>query len=305
MRRIPILLLSLCWSLTTLAAPNVVTSILPLHSLVAGVMDGVGTPRLLIGANASPHAYALKTSDALALSEAELVVWVGEELETMLEHSLHSLADKARVVELVSVEGMRLLTTRELGARVGRTEALEHDSHAHGHGNMDTHLWLSPYNARRIVSAVADELAELDQSNAERYRINAAMLERRITSLEDAIQGQLASVREIPYIVFHDAYRYFEEAFSLHSVGAIAVSPERRPGARRIVEIRQAIRDSGAACVFSEPQFRPNIVEVVLEGSNAHHGVLDPLGASLTPGKEQWFGLMQGLADSLVACLTD
>ncbi len=304
MRRILFLLLPLCCSLPTFAAPKVVTSILPVHSLVAGVMDGIGSPHLLIGANASPHAYALKTSDARALSEAELVVWVGEELETMLERSLHSLAGKARVLELVSVEGMRLLSTRKLGARLEHTDVHEHEGHAHERGEVDIHLWLSPHNARRIVTAVAAELAELDKPNAKRYSANAALLERQITALEKELVAKLAGVRERPFIVFHDAYDYFEEAFSLNSVGAIAVSPERRPGARRIAGIRQAIRESGADCVFSEPQFRPDIVEVVLEGSSARQGVLDPLGATLAPGKEQWFGLMRGLADNLVTCLS-
>jgi zinc transport system substrate-binding protein len=288
-----------------------VTSILPLHSLVSGVMDGVGEPRLLIGANASPHAYALKPSDARALSEAELIVWVGEDLEAVLEQPLRTLAGRAKVLELSAVEGMPLLPSREGGVwqESKHEEAHAHEEHGHDHGHqhgeMDTHLWLSPHNARRIVSAVVNELAKLDVANAPRYRANATAMEERIVALEASLKKQLAPVRERPYIVFHDAYHYFEEAFGLHSAGAIAVSPDRRPGARRIIEIRNAIRDSGARCVFSEPQFRPAIVEVVLEGSGARHGVLDPLGASLPPGKGLWFALMQGLADDLVGCLAD
>jgi len=303
-----LLLLTLCWSLPSLAAPKVVVSILPLHSLVAGVMDGVGTPQLLIGANASPHDYALKPSDARALSEAELVVWVGEGLETVLEKPLQALAGKARVLELSTVEGMRLLPTRKGGA----WEADEHEEHGaahaghgHAHGEIDSHLWLSPHNARRIVDAVAGQLSALDAGNAARYRANAVALDEQITALDGRLQAQLAPLRERPYIVFHDAYHYFEQAFGLHPAGAIAVSPDRRPGARRIAEIRQAIHDSGVACVFSEPQFRPAIVDVVLEGSAARHGVLDPLGSTLPAGKGQWFALMQGLADSLTGCLGD
>lgn len=299
-----LLLLTLCWSLSAAAAPKVVASILPIHSLVAGVMDGVGSPTLLISANASPHAYALKPSDARALSEADLIVWVGEGLETMLERPLHSLAGKARVLELASLDGMHLLMTRELQSSHGREGVTEEESHGHDHGAIDTHLWLSPDNAQRIVSAVYTALAKLDPVNAERYRANAATLDQRIIALEKALQVQLAPVSERPYVVFHDAYRYFEEAFGLHSVAAIAVSPERSPGARRIVEIRNRIRD-GAICVFSEPQFRPDIVEVVLEGSQARHGVLDPLGTSLAPGKDQWFGLMRSMANNLVDCLAE
>lgn len=299
MGRIMLLLLALCWSLPTLATPKVVASILPLHSLVSGVMDGVAEPQLLIGGGASPHAYALKPSDARSLSDADLIIWIGEGLEAVLERPLHSLAGNARVLEVSTLEGMLLLPTRKGGAwEVHVSEEAEH-----GHGEMDTHLWLSPYNARRIVAAVAESLVQLDPEHAEQYQANAGSMERRIIALEQELEQQLTAVRERHYIVFHDAYHYFEEAFGLHPVGAIAISPDRRPGAQRIAEIRRTIRDSSAACVFSEPQFRSVIVEVVLEGSDARHGVLDPLGSSLPPGKEQWFGLMQGLADNLAACL--
>lgn len=311
MGRIVVLLLAACWSLPTLASPKVVASIAPLHSLVSGVMEGVGEPRLLIGGGASPHAYALKPSDARALADAALIVWVGEGLETMLERPLRTLAGKARVLELGSLEGVQLLPTREGGVweegaagAAGGGQVHEHESgHVHGRGEFDTHLWLSPQNARRIVAAVAGALSQLDPAHAPDYQANAVGMQRKIEAVEQRLSQQLAPVRERHYIVFHDAYHYFEEAFGLHPAGAISISPDRRPGARRISEIRRTIRDSGVACVFSEPQFRSATVEVVLEGSAARHGVLDPLGSSLPPGKEQWFNLMRELGDSMVECL--
>jgi zinc transport system substrate-binding protein len=310
MTRIILLLALLCGSLPALAAPRVVASIPPLHSLASGVMEGVGEPQLLIGGGASPHDYALKPSDARALAEAELILWVGEGLEAVLEKPLHSLAGRSRVVELGALEGMELLPSREGGVWEGHAgeEAEEgpvdgHDE-GHGHGEFDNHLWLSPHNARHTVAALAEALAQLDPANAARYRANAEGMAERITALENELKQRLSPLRERRYIVFHDAYHYFEAAFDLQPAGAIAVSPERRPGARRIAEIRRAIRDSGAACVFSEPQFRSAIVEVVLEGTGARHGVLDPLGSALTPGTGQWFALMRGLADDLEACLS-
>jgi zinc transport system substrate-binding protein len=302
MRQIVVLLWALCWSLPSLAAPRVVVSIAPLHSLVSGVMAGVAEPRLLIGGGASPHAYALKPSDARALHQAELIIWVGEGLETMLERPLHSLAGRARILELSGLKELHQLPTREGGPWEGHEGAS--DEHAgHGDGEMDAHLWLSPDNARRIVVAVAGALVQLDPAHAVQYQANAGDMVGRIDALEQELAQQLAPLREQRYIVFHDAYHYFEEAFALNPAGAIAVSPDRPPGARRISEIRQKITDSGASCVFSEPQFRSAIVEVVLEGTSARPGVLDPLGSGLTPGKEQWFGLIRGLADSLSGCL--
>jgi zinc transport system substrate-binding protein len=298
-RYIVILLLMYC-SLPVAAAPRVVVSIAPVHSLVAGVMYGVAEPTLLIPPGASPHAYALKPSGARALARAQLIVWVGEGLEPMLEKPLGALGGSAQVLELAEVKGMHLLANRE-GGVWGEGHTTAHEGHAHG--AVDMHLWLAPKNARRIVAAVAAELVSMDPENAEHYRNNARKLGQQIDALETTLHKQLKPLHGRPYIVFHDAYHYFEEAFSLSPAGAISVSPEQRPGARRIVEIRQAIRERKAACVFSEPQFRPDIVKVVLEGSGAHVGVLDPLGADLPPGREQWFELMRGLADALTECL--
>ncbi len=300
MLRVFVLFLVMSWSLPLLAAPKVVASIAPIHSLVAGVMDGVGEPILLIPANASPHAYALKPSDARALSRAELVVWVGEGLEMVLEQPLHSLAGNAQVLELSTFDGIHLLPAREGGAW---DKGDPHEEREHGHGDMDTHLWLAPANARTIVEAVTEQLVALDAKHADRYRANANTMKKHISALEAEINKQLAPIRERPYIVFHDAYHYFEDAFSLHPAGAISVTPDRSPGARRLSEIRKVIRERGAVCVFSEPQFRPATVRVVLEGTGARNGVLDPLGATLTPGKALWFHLMRGLSRNLRTCM--
>jgi len=303
MGRTLFILLAICWSLPGQAVPRVVASISPIHSLVAGVMEGVGEPQLLIPANASPHAYALKPSDARALNEADLVVWVGEDLEAVMEQPLHSLAGDAEVLELSRLQGMKLLPARKGGVWGDAEHDAEGKGHHHGHGQMDNHLWLGPDNARKIVDAVVERLATMDGEHADRYRSNGKAMKQRIDKLETRLKKQLAPVRQKPYVVFHDAYHYFEAAFSLHPVGAIAVSPDRSPGARRLSEIRTAIKQRGALCVFSEPQFRPATVRVVLEGTGAQAGVLDPLGSGLSPGKGQWFGLMQELADNLTECL--
>lgn len=298
-------LLLLAISAPALAAPRVVVSIAPLHSLTAGVMEGVAEPELLLPPGASPHAYSLRPSDARLLSEADLVIWVGREMESMLGRPLQSLAGEAQTLALMDVEGMALLAAREGGIWGSEDDGTHHNEqgHGHGHGSVDNHLWLSPHNARMAVTAVADALSGLDPDNARHYARNAERLVSRIDALEARVDQQLAPLRRQPYVVFHDAYHYFEEAFDLHPAGAITVSPEQRPGAKRLIAIRNSIRDSGARCVFSEPQFRPDIVEVVLEGTEARHGVLDPLGAELPPGEGLWFSMMQALADNLESCL--
>ena len=288
-------------------APKVVVSITPIHSLVAGVMTGVGEPALLIRGGESPHTFSLRPSDARRLGAADLVVWVGEALEPPIGRSLEAIADDTRVLTLAEVRGMELAPMREGGAWEGHghDEGGEAAAAAHHAHDVDPHLWLSPRNAGRIVRAVLDTLSELDPAHAGRYRDNARQLLQRIQSLDRAIAERTAAVRERPYIVFHDAYQQFEKRYRLNAVGSVTVSPEQAPGARRIHQLRGKIRELGARCVFSEPQFEPKLVRTLIDGTDARAGVLDPIGATLPAGPDAWFQLMNGLADSLVHCLSE
>ncbi len=306
--------------------PRVVTTIKPVHSLTAAVMGELGAPRLLVDGAQSPHTYDMPPSDAYALERADVVVWVGPALETFLQRPLESLARNAHHVRLQDAPGVKLLRTRVSG-----TWASAHAGHAHGgadrggdghaaHGGagtpvsgrgdsaipsdrIDPHIWLDPANARAMVRAIADALAEADPAHAEHYRANAAKTRERIAALAKDIDERLAPVRDMPFVVFHDAYHYFERAFGLNAVGAITLNPQRQPSARRLHAIRSQIRDLDARCVFREPQFAPDLVATVLEGTPAREGVLDPLGAELDAGPEAYPTLMRRLAQSLRDCL--
>ena len=294
-------------------APKVFVTVKPVHALVVGVMQGVGEPYLLLKGGESPHSYTLKPSDARALSESTLVFWVGESLETFLEHPLETLGKQARIVELAEAKGIETLEGREGGAWESHEAAHDHDKkhdhshdkkHAHAaHDGIDGHLWLDPNNAEAIVTVAAETLAEIDPANAAAYRDNAQRVIARIEALDAELTAQLAPVKDRPYIVFHDAYQYFEAHYGLKAVGSITLSPERQPSAQRLTEIRKRLADSGAACVFSEPQFRPALVDVVIEGSKAKRGELDPIGATLKAGPDAYFEVMRGLATSLRNCL--
>ena len=288
------------------AAPEVVASIKPVHSLVAGVMRGLGTPVLLVRGVGSPHGYSLRPSEARALSEAELVFWVGGGLEASLAKPLAALAgDRARVIALAEAEGVRLLQARAGGPWEAPEAAHDHGTDMHDAGKQaDFHIWLDPLNAIAIVRAAATALARADPKNAAVYRRNGTDTIKEIEALDREIAGTLAPVRERPYVVFHDAYQYLEKRYHLNAVGAVAASPERPPGARRLSEIRAKIAALGAVCVFTEPQFRPALVDTVVAGSAAQSAVLDPLGAGLAAGPDAYFALMRGLADSLAGCLS-
>lgn len=287
------------------ASPRVVVSIKPLHALVAGVMEGVAEPYLLLQGGNSPHGYVLRPSEARLLTEAELVVWVGPQLESFLKKPLASLAGKARQLQLAEELQARLLPARSGGNWEDAGHGHDH-GHQHGRpGDRDQHLWLDPLLAKLIVEKTAAALATLDPAHQEQYRHNAARLQQRLDQLHEQLQSRLAPVKTVPYVVFHDAYQYFEASYGLTAVGSLTIDPERKPGAKRIREIRQRIQQLQARCVFSEPQFEPRLVATVTEGSGARTGVLDPIGADLAPGPEAYFQLLTALADNLLAGLRD
>lgn len=276
------------------AAPVVVASIQPIHSLAAGVMQGVGEPRLLIPGGQSPHHFSLRPSDARALGHADLVIWVGPELEGFLTNPLQGI--RASVLTLLDIEGIRVL-------HAGSPEEQDHGHEAAQLGGRDGHLWLDPRNAIAIARTLATTLSELDPTHREQYQSNAERLVERLSSLDRDLERQLAQVRDRPYVVFHDAYRYLEQRYGLHPVGVVSVDPERRPGARRVREVRAAIHSTGARCVFSEPQFPSRLMAVLLEDTGARSAVLDPLGTGIPAGSDAYFQLMQRLADALLGCL--
>ena len=446
-------------SFTAQAEINVVASVKPLHSLVSGVTEGVQKPDLIVKGAASPHTYSLKPSQAKQLEEADLVFWMGHELESFLEQPLEAIATKAKVVELIDSQGLKRLDMREGGAfddhghdDHGQGEHSEegHDDHAgeghafewagifklsaedytwtfakvdgdyadpmmkmvflrtssggeegieeqeevaerlikqqssvrrnhdgrlipdeenayqlvfdanrnvtkmrikikkegyyafftehmpfefeagehflknvsgkdieptaqepeaghhdhHGHSGFDVHVWLDPENAKVLVQEIKEALVELDPSNAGKYEANAKNLMLKLDRLISEISVKLASSKGKGFVVFHDAYQYFEERFGMTAVGSITVSPEVVPGASRIRELKDKIVELDAHCVFSEPQFQPKIVFTVAEGTKANTGVLDPLGASIADGPELYFTLIRDMANSLQECLS-
>ncbi len=321
------LMLILSGAASAAEPPRLVASLPPLHGLASAVMEGIGEPDLLVRSGGSEHAYALRPSDARALAAADLVVWVGPGLETFLAKSIASLARPDAVLTLSALPSVTVLPRRtgegwggadeehaeeahaheESGEREEHEENEEHeaghDEHAHEHGAEDLHLWLDPDNALAIVAAIADRLSAIDPDRAQRYRENAARMAERIGALDAELMRRLEPVREVPFLVFHDAYQYFEGRYGLSAVGAVVIDPERPPGAQHLADLRGRIAASEARCIFAEPQFKPDLVERLREGTALRAGTLDPLGADLPPGSGHYEAMMRALAASLVGCL--
>nr|VFJ51928.1 MAG: zinc transport system substrate-binding protein [Candidatus Kentron sp. DK]VFJ53772.1 MAG: zinc transport system substrate-binding protein [Candidatus Kentron sp. DK] len=306
-----------CWATPAEESPRVVASIPPIHSLVAGVMQGVAAPSLIVRGYGSPHTYRMRPSDAARLHGADLVFWVGSTLETFLEKPLSSLPESARVVPLMETAGLTLLENRQ-GGPWGHHGAHSHQ-HGHAYGAADTdgasttsrdwrrynpHIWLDPENARQLLGAMARHLAEVDPAHAARYRINAEALSRRVEELADQIEEQLSGLGSIPYLVFHDAYPYLEARYGLRAAGSVTTNPGKLPSVRRIADLRATVARLNIRCIFREPQFDAGFVETTLGDKKVTIGVLDPLGIGEEPGPELWFRIMQTHARVIGDCLS-
>lgn len=285
------------------AGPKVVATVAPVHSLAAAIMRGVGEPRLLIRGGVSPHEFVLRPSDRRALAGARVVFWVGEGMESFLPRVLNQLDGGTRIVELAQLPGVERLPPRAGGIWAPHEhEPPSHGDHAH-EGDYDPHLWLDPHNAARWAQAMVETLNAVDPAHAAIYRENGRQLQTKLSALDTAMEQALAPVRTVPFVVFHDAYQYLEHRYGLTAAGSVSVGDGRAPGARRLGELRDLLQARGARCIFAEPQFEPRLIRTLVEGTEVKQGVLDPLGAGLTPGPELYFDLMHGLASNLTGCL--
>jgi zinc transport system substrate-binding protein len=286
-------------------APKVVVTIKPIHSLAAAILAGVTEPKLLIDGGASPHAYALRPSDAQALSNADAVVRVSENLEAFLGKAITTLQPRARLIDLEHTPGLTLLPVRVGEFAHDHDEEGEEadDGHHHNHEGYDVHFWLDPANAIAIAKYLAQQFTEMDPEHGALYEANKLRLLARLSSLDDEIRAHLNTHSKKPFIVFHDVTQYLEKRYGLNGLGAITLSPERAPGAKRLAAIRATIKQAKAICVFAEPQFPPKLVKMLTEGTNAKEGVLDEVGASEPAGPDQYFALMRADTESLTRCL--
>ena len=315
---------------------KVVASIKPIHSLASYLMDGVSKPKLIVDGYASPHGFSLKPSHAKMLQEADIVFWVGEDIENFLVKPLGSIAKNAEKIELLDIKGLKKLKFRERNVFEGHDDhghkEDDHDDHAkkedghddehkdehghdddhkkdghdehghegHAHGEFDPHIWLDPLNAKVILKEMTKHLVENDQKNASVYKDNLKKANKDLDKLVKQVKSELS--KDFKSIVFHDAYQYFETRFKVNVLGAFTVNTDVLPGAEQLKEIREIIEHDKVTCVFSEPQFNPDIINAVAKDMNISTGVLDPLGATLTPGKNLYFDLIKNMSKSFKGC---
>ena len=298
---------ALLFASPALGAPKVIASVVPVHGIVSAVMGELGQPELLLQGSMSEHRASFTTRQIIALGKADIVFIIGHGLEAKLAQLSGGEAVNGKTfIELSEAPGVATLPIRKGGAwEAHADEAAEagHEDHEDGVLSFDPHIWLDPGNAKAMATLVAAELAKSDPENAKTYAANATAFAASVDATANAIDAELMALRDRPYIVFHDAYHYFEKRFGLAAVGSISDVSARAPSAQRLEEIRQKLTAAKAVCVFREPQYDGKLVAAVIEGTPAREGVLDPLGAAVTPGPHAYQQLLKTLAASLKACL--
>ncbi len=282
------------------AAPKVVTTIVPLHSLVSSVMDGVGTPELLMQGQNSEHNASFTPQQIADMAHADAVFIIGNNLETKLGEisGTETVGGKA-FIKMNEIQGLITHAIRE-----GGTWEPDGDEPPSTGVSADPHIWLDPENAKLMVKTIATTLDKADPANAKLYDANATKALAELDRLEADLKTQLTPVQHKPFIVFHDAYQYFEHRFGVTAVGSISNFSATPPSAQRLEEIHNKINSSNATCVFREPQFTDAAVVTVIEGTKAKSSVLDPIGADLKPGPDAYSELLHEIAKNLSDCLS-
>ncbi|WP_337995704.1 zinc ABC transporter substrate-binding protein [Oleispirillum naphthae] len=303
------------------AAPTVAVSIAPLAGIAAAVMADAGKPTLLLPPGQSPHHAALKPSQARALTRTDVVLWIGPDMEMGLDKALDARPEdwvKAHVMTAMSLPGVTLRQFRhleEIGPderepahedahekpHAGETHAAE--EHHHHHGSANPHLWLDPANGAAIAQALAERLAALDAAHAALYRANAARFAASLETLKGDLAARLSGLGGKGFVVFHDAYAYFEEPFGLTAVAALTLDPGQPIGGKHLSEVRDKVRATGAVCVFADEQASKQAVAGMARDLGLRVGTLDPIGAHVAPGPDAYPALLRNLAEAYRACL--
>jgi len=288
--------------------PKVVTDIPITHSLLTQVMAGIGIPDLIVDRGASPHEYSLRPSNAASLEAADLVFWISNGLTPWLDDALNTLARNAKVIELMDAKGATVLPFREGATFETHSHRHKHDEDGHDEDehatvNVDPHGWLDPYNGKIWLDVIATELSKIDPDNADIYFGNVTQGKTDIDAVISEIEATLAPFRGTDFIVYHDAYQYFEKRFDVLAAGSISLGDVSDPSPARIAEIHQTIEEMDMTCVFSEPQFNPELVATVVDGTKARARVIDPLGTRLTLGADFYLNLLRNIAQTMASCL--
>ncbi len=287
------------------AQADVVTSVRPLAFIAAAITDGITETNVLLPDGVSPHSYAMRPSDIQRLSNADLFIWIGPDMEVFLTQSIKKL-NKNQYITLTTIPQITQLIAHN-------EEDQDEENHAnhgsegshdiHDHHTSDMHIWMSPQIARQIATVLSVELAKRYPSKQNEIKRNLHEFNVKLEQTEEKIGNMLIPFKRTGYFVFHDAYGYFERSFGLAPLGYFTINPEIQPGAQRLNQIREILKQNRAECIFSEPQFKPKVIETVTRGTHVRHGILDPLGSNIELHKNSYMQFLEQLSQQFANCL--
>lgn len=291
---------------TAVSSADVLTTIKPLGFIANAITDGITETKVLLPTSASPHDYSLKPSDVEQLQSAQLVVWIGEEMESFLEKSIEKLP-KEKVLTLEDVPAIKELVEHSGEEKEDKHDHKHDHKHSHDHGHShdeDWHIWLSPKAGEQIAEQIAERLSQQLPEQKAKIAENLANFKATLATKSSEIAKQLEPVKSKGYYTFHDAYGYFEDAYGLKSLGSFTINPTVAPGAKTLNAIKKSITQKKAQCLFAEPQFTPKVIESLSKGTSAKVGQLDPLGEKIELSREAYPQFLQSLADQFSNCLS-
>ncbi len=293
-----ILLVAVLVAVPASAGASVLVTIKPVHSIVASVTKGVSEPALLLDGTVSPHLDRIKPSTLRALRKADLVVWVGEGVETFLSSAIAQLPESIAVITLSESELPLQLPLRDSHAKHGHI-----DHHNDSENQLDAHLWFDPYNAAAIADLVASKLTEIDPAHARQYAANSQRFKDTLTTAVDELQAQLSDVTTVPFLVFHDALQYLEHRFSLSNAGVVTYQPQVAASAGRLKDLQQLIETQSIRCILTEPQLESRTVRSVVNNTDIRYAVVDPLASQMDSGPGLYLAWLTATLNTIHDCL--
>ena len=279
---------------------RVIASIKPVHSMVAAIMHGVGRPDLLLTSNQSPHHYSLKPSERRLLAHADLIFWIGPNLESFLPRLFSSLDKEITLISLIDTSGLTLHALRQPGHHA---DDATHDTQEGNQLNrIDAHIWLNTHNIELMLDEITRQLVNADPDNAQQYKNNNNALHNKVEDLRTELTSLLKE-KQRPFLTYHDGYQYFETEFNLKNAGFVSIDPELRPSAHHIQTLKETMHEHSIQCIFYDAPFEPPIIGSLLHDDNAKAVELDPTGLRLPAGKETLFQIMLSLGKKFHDCL--
>lgn len=300
---VSILLLFSCLSIHS-ALATVLVSIKPIAFIASAITDGVTDVDILVPDGASPHNYTLKPSNIKALRSADLVIWVGEDMETFLPKIIHSL-DEKKTLELMAQTSIYHELIKKNSPHLDEHDLHHHDNKANFHDNglYNSHIWLDPYLAKLCAEEIHRKLVELFPKQSVKLDSNLADFLQKLNQTTENIKQSFHDVNDRGFFVFHDAYDYFNHYFGLNQLGYFVVNPMIQPSAKKVFEIQKVLKEGKAVCVFSEVQFNQNIIKKITQGTSVKMGLLDPLGVNIQVNKDSYFQFLSQLSQQFKDCL--